>query len=72
MKREEKKELPKKPLPSPDIETDAEEIARKLQTPLNQRQNIFDETQKLQQGINSAPSVFEKKTVFFTGNNGQS
>lgn len=64
MREERKIKKIKKTQSSPDIETDAEEIVRKLQRPLNQRENIFDENPKLGRGINVEPSVFAKKAVF--------
>lgn len=60
----------KKTTSSPDIETDAEEIVRKLQLPLNQRENIFDENPKLSRGINVEPSVFAQKAVFTVEDDG--
>lgn len=64
---EEKK--PKKFQPSPDIETDAEEILREKMPPINQRKSIFDEKAIGKRGINTAPSVFQQKAVFQTNGN---
>lgn len=64
MKEEQKTKKLKKTQSSSDIETDAEEIIRKLQRPFNQSENMFDKNQKLGSGINVEPSVFTKNAVF--------
>lgn len=56
----------KRNVPPPDEETE-EELERPRFVPLNQTKNAFDDgAEKTFGGINSAPSVFDRKAVFRT------
>lgn len=56
----------KRNLPPPDEETE-EELERPRFVPLNQAKTAFDSgAEKTFGGINSAPSVFDRKAVFRT------
>lgn len=57
----------KKNLPPPDEEME-EELERPRFLPLNQSKTAFDRSaEKAFGGINSTPSVFDRKAVFHTG-----
>lgn len=57
----------KRNVPPPDEETE-EELERPRFLPLNQAKTAFDDgAEKTFGGINSAPSVFDSKAVFRTG-----
>lgn len=56
----------KRNLPPPDEETE-EELEQPRFVPLNQAKTAFDDgAEKAFGGINSAPSVFDRKAVFRT------
>lgn len=61
------KERKKKPRPDPDEETD-EEMERPAPVFLNRQKSVFDRSPlNGADGINTAPSVFDKTAVFRTG-----